>query len=233
MSRRQTSEKPEPSSSRLRAALYARVSVSNGSDSIPAQLEHCRAYAATEGFGIVAEFSDDGISGAKGDDERDGLAAAIAAIEDGQAGVIIAHRADRYARALHVQEAVYAAVWRAGGRVFEAIGGEILEDDPDDPYRTAMRQMAGVFAQLERGLIRARMQGGRRRAQAAGRHIGGHRPYGYTIDADSGNLTPLQSEQVVIARIRALRCGGAGIREIGREVGLHPEQIRRILARNA
>jgi DNA invertase Pin-like site-specific DNA recombinase len=218
----------DKASTPLRAAAYARVSVSNGSDSIPAQLEHCSAYATSKGFEIVAEFSDDGISGAKGDDERDGLAAAIAAIEDGQAEVIIAHRADRYARALHVQEAVYAAAWRAGARVFEVIGGEILEDDPDDPYRTAMRQMAGVFAQLERGLIRARMQGGRRRARAAGRHIGGHRPYGYAIDA-SGNLTPLQSEQVVIARIRALRDGGAGIRAIGREVGLHPEKIRRIL----
>jgi hypothetical protein len=32
---------------------------------------------------------------------------------------------------------------------------------------------------------------------------------------------------------RELRDEGAGIREIGREVNLHPEQVRRILARRA
>src|SRR4051794_5446570 len=150
-----------------RLVAYARVSVSNGSDSLEAQFEEIRAWAEREGWEIVAEFTDDGISGTRGEDEREGLAAAITAIVDGDADAICAHRADRYARALHVQEAIYAAVWRSEGRVFE-VAGEILRDDPDDPYRTAMRQMAGVFAELERNVIRSRMQRGRRRAKAAG-----------------------------------------------------------------
>jgi DNA invertase Pin-like site-specific DNA recombinase len=196
-----------------RLAAYARVSVSNGSDSLEAQLEEIRSWAQREGFEIVGEFTDDGISGVKGEDERDGLAAAISAIGDGEADAICAHRADRYARALHVQEAVYAAVWRASGRVFEVVGGEILEDDPDDPYRTAMRQMAGVFSQLERGMVRARMQRGRRRAKAAGRHIGGSAPYGYRV-AESGNLQPIAEEQENIARVVELRQSGETFRAI-------------------
>jgi hypothetical protein len=34
---------------------------------------------------------------------------------------------------------------------------EILEDDPEDPMRTAIRQIRCVFAELERGVIRQRM----------------------------------------------------------------------------
>ena len=65
------------------------------------------------------------------------------------------------------QEGVLAQVWASGGRAFSlGDGGEVLEDDPDDPIRTAVRQMRGVFAQLERGLIRQRMARGKK-AKAA------------------------------------------------------------------
>ncbi len=66
-----------------------------------------------------------------------------------------------------MQEAILAQAWAAGGRVFAADAGEILADDADDPMRIAMRQMMGVFAQLERGMIRARMARGKRRAGVA------------------------------------------------------------------
>ncbi|MFE2276646.1 hypothetical protein ACFXAE_05085 [Streptomyces sp. NPDC059454] len=39
--------------------------------------------------------------------------------------------------------------------------GEILPDDPKDPMRTAMRQMMGVFAQLDRGMTAAKLRSGR------------------------------------------------------------------------
>jgi len=45
--------------------------------------------------------------------------------------------------------------------------GEVERDEPDDPVRTAMRQMLGVFAQLEREMASstaapAKRRGGRR-----------------------------------------------------------------------
>ncbi len=42
-------------------------------------------------------------------------------------------------------------IWRDGGHAFSDDQAEILRDDPDDPMRTALRQMQGVFAQLDRG----------------------------------------------------------------------------------
>lgn len=229
MTPRQTSDHASGAPAPLRAVLYARTSAANGSDSLEAQLDHCRSYAATIGAEVVEEYADDGVSGAK--HERDGLSGALAAIVERRADLLVVHRLDRLARELHLQEAVLSRVWVAGGQVHEAVFGEIPQDDPDDPMRTFCRQVMGAAAQLERGLVRARLTGGKRRARAAGRHIGGRRaPFGFEV-ADSGNLTPLPSEQAIIRRARELREAGAGIREIGREVGLHPEQVRRILAR--
>jgi hypothetical protein len=59
---------------------------------------------------------------------------------------LILAKLDCLARSLTVQEAVLAKVWAAGGLVFAVDHGEVQPDDPDDPARTAFRQMMGVFA---------------------------------------------------------------------------------------
>lgn len=94
--------------------------------------------------------------------DREGLSCAIDAVERGEADGIVLARLDRLARALTIQEAILAHVWRSGGRVFCGDGGEVLPDDADDPMRTAMREMAGVFAQLDRAMITKRLRDGRR-----------------------------------------------------------------------
>jgi hypothetical protein len=45
-------------------------------------------------------------------------------------------------------------VWRLGGKLYSSESGEVLPDGADDPMRTAMRQMAGVFSELERRSLR-------------------------------------------------------------------------------
>src|SRR5205807_6454348 len=104
------------------------------------QAEAIERFAGAGGHTVVATWSDDGLSGAKEAAEREGLTSALAAVEDGADGLVL-YKLDRLARALTVQEAVLAQVWRGGGRVFTVDLGEVLPDDPDDPMRTAMRQM--------------------------------------------------------------------------------------------
>jgi DNA invertase Pin-like site-specific DNA recombinase len=99
-----------------------------------------------------------------------------------------------------------------GGSAFTADLGEVARDDPDDPMRTALRQMIGVVAQLERGMIAARLRAGRRAKAEVGGYAYGAPRYG--LRAEDGVLVADAAEQRAIARARELREDGASLREI-------------------
>jgi hypothetical protein len=138
-------------------------------------------------------------------------------------------RLDRLARALTVQEAALAVAWRAGGRVFTADAGEVLQDDPDDPMRTALRQVVGVFAELDRRMVVKRLRDGRKAKAADGRKATGAYPYGYA-GAGKGrtrDAAPDPKEQRAVALIAELRGAGRSYREIAAELdaaGLPPRR---------
>jgi DNA invertase Pin-like site-specific DNA recombinase len=193
----------------MRLVSYGRTSSLNGAgqDSLEAQAEHCRDWALAEDHEIVAVFEDEAMSGQLPVEQRPGLLAALMALEDGSADGLVMHRVDRLARELHVQEAALAQAWAAGDHVavFEAVEGEIKRDDPDDPHRTFLRQVLGAAAQLERGLVKARLQGGRRRKASKGGYIGGKVNAKYGYDLVDGVYIARDDQQQVIARIGALR----------------------------
>lgn len=231
----------------MRLASYLRTSTNgNGNgDSLAAQEDACRTWAKEHGHEVIAVQSDEGLSGGLGVADRPGLADALAAIEQGDVDGLIVHRLDRLAREMHVQEATLATVWAAGGRVFEAVEGEVPEDDPDDPMRRAMRQMAGVFAELERGMIRARLRSGRKRKRERGGYTGGPTvPFGYRVEGQGAEarLVPDDREQQVVERVMALRAEGLTLKLTAAELNRmdvappsgkgrwHPATIRRVLA---
>lgn len=75
----------------MKLVVYARTSTRNGasSDSLGAQEQACRDWAAANGHEVVAAYRDDGLSGALGVDQRPGLAAALLALEDGGADGLV------------------------------------------------------------------------------------------------------------------------------------------------
>jgi DNA invertase Pin-like site-specific DNA recombinase len=118
-------------------------------------------------------------------------------------------------------------------------GGEILEDDPDDPMRTAIRQMRGVFAQLERGLIRQRMAKGRREKRAQGGYVAGSPRFG--MKARDKTLVVHEEEAEIIAGMKAMRDQGLSLRAIVRQLEAegvaskrrarwHPTTVARLLS---
>lgn len=233
----------------MRLVAYCRTSTHNGggSDSLQAQEDACREWATAHGHDVVLAFRDDALSGALGIEERPGLHASLVALDDGEADGLVVHRPDRLARELHVQEVALAHAWAAGPdvRVFEAAeGAEIMRDDPSDPQRRFLRQVMGAAAELERGLIKARLQGGRRRKAQRGGYIGGarlHRRYGYTL-TPAGDYVPIAEEQATIARMAALREVGASWKAVADTLNAegveppsgarwYPATCRRILVR--
>jgi DNA invertase Pin-like site-specific DNA recombinase len=200
----------------VRLIGYVRVSVSGEGDSLAAQEEAIHRWAERLGHEVVAVERDVGASGTLEVAERAGLARALLAVRDRRAEGIVAHRVDRLSRRLTVQEAVLAEVWKAGGCAFTVDGGEVPRDDADDPYRTFVRQVMGAAAELERGLVVARMQGGRRRKRSLGGHVGGNAPYGFRVEGKGrdARLVPVPDEQAVICEVRRMRSRGLALREI-------------------
>ena len=211
--------KPRPPA--LRAVAYVRVSTDRQADEgfgLTVQREAVRRWAKNAGHRLVAVLSDEGLSGSLPAAARPGLTAALDMIRRGEAHVLVTPKLDRLARTLSVQEAALASVWAHGGRVFLP-DGEVLQDDPDDPMRTAMRQMMGVFSQLERGMITARLRAGRAAKAAAGGFAYGSPPYGWRADKTApGGLAPVPAEQLVIRRLVAWRDEGVAMREMARRL---------------
>jgi DNA invertase Pin-like site-specific DNA recombinase len=214
----------------VRIVGYLRVSTQRQADEGPGlevQEQAIRAWAVAEGHQLIACYRNGGESGANGIDTRIGLHEALTALAGGRAGGLVVARLDRLAGDLSVQEGILAWVWKHGGRVFACDAGEVLQE-PEDPLRGAMRQMVGVFAQLERGMTAARMRAGRRRKAARGGFAYGAPPYGKR--AVAGELVDDPAEQRVVARIRELHTGGVSLRQIARTLnaeGVRPRRGRR------
>jgi DNA invertase Pin-like site-specific DNA recombinase len=209
----------------MKAIGYIRVSSVTQLDGygLDAQEQDAKKCARAHGLKLIEVVRDEGISGSMEAVDRSGLAEALARIESGEAQVLIVARLDRLARRLTIQEAALAQVWRHGGRVIACDQGEVAHDDPDDPMRTAMRQMMGVFAQLERGMIVARLRRGRQVKKDLGGYAHGRPPYGFR--AEAGELVPVDEQQAVISRARKLSRDGQSLRQIAQTLdneGHHP-----------
>ena len=198
---------------------------------------------------VVAWCADEGKSGVLGVDARPGLAEVLAMIDNGDAEGLIVRDLDRLAREITVQEAVIGHVWLLDhAAVFTSVPPqEVPRDDPDDPMRTAMRKMAGVFGELERMLVAKRLRDGRRAKAAAGGHATGSTPYGWrsakrSSENPAGALVPVPIEQTALTRMTELREAGESTRRIAAKLTAegHPTKrggtwssatVSRILAR--
>ena len=209
----------------LKAIGYVRVSSVTQLDGygLDAQEQDVRKCSKAHDLKVIEVLRDEGISGSTESVDRPGLNEALVRIEAGEAQVLIVPRLDRLARRLTIQEAALAQVWKHGGRVIACDQGEVAHDDPDDPMRTAMRQMMGVFAQLERGMIVARLRRGRQVKKDLGGYAQGRPPYGFR--AEAGALVPVEEEQAAISRARELSKRGKSLRQIAQALdseGHHP-----------
>lgn len=174
---------------------------------LEAQAANIAKWTDANGHSVIATCRDEGVTGTIA--ERPALADALNLIEDGSAIGLVVASLDRLARELHGQEAILSKVWAMGGRVFLPDHGELLQDDPDDPMRTAMRQMAGVFAQLDRAMLVKRMRDGKRaKRNATGGKTDGRYPYGYN------RTGPIPHEQEALSYMRDARAAGLTWKQI-------------------
>ncbi len=107
--------------------------------------------------------------------------------------------------------------------------------------RTAMRQMMGVFSQLERSMLTARMRAGRKMKSEKGGNAYGGPPLGFK--AQDGTLVVDSDEQETVHRIQELRGEGKSLRTIAavleaeghmpkRSTRWHPQTLAAVLKRS-
>jgi DNA invertase Pin-like site-specific DNA recombinase len=160
----------------MRAALYLRVS--RDSQTTENQRIMLTKLADHRGFKIVKEYEDQGISGGKGRDKRPAFDQMLKDAMRRRFDVCLVWSMDRLGRSvLHVAQAM-AELDAAG----VALISEQQGIDATGPFGRAMMQMATVFAELERSMIRSRVMAGLDRVRAEGKKTLGRPQVGRTVE---------------------------------------------------
>lgn len=190
------------------AAIYARVSTSV--QTTDNQLRELRTVAERNGWEIVGEFVDHGISGGKGRDKRPQFDALLKAAVRREFDVVMSWSVDRLGRSLQDLVGCLGELHSKGVDLFlhqQAI-------DTTTPSGKALFGMLGVFAEFERSIIQGRVKSGLARARAQGKTLG--RPQ---VAAD------------VEAQITELRAAGLGMHKAAARAGVSVSVVQRIEGR--
>ena len=190
-----------------KVALYSRVSTDN--QTTENQLLELREVAARNGWVVVQEFTDQGISGAKGRDQRPAFDALIKAAMRKEFDLIASWSVDRLGRSLQDLVAFLSDIHAKQVDLYLHQQGM----DTSTPSGKALFQMMGVFAEFERAMIQERVKAGLQRAKAQGKRLG--RP---TVTPD------------IEDRILALREQGMGKIKIAKTLGIGVSVVQRLTA---
>lgn len=164
----------------VKAISYLRTSsasnVGSDKDSDRRQREAIAAFASRSGFIIVDEFYDAAVSGADPIEARPGFSALLDRIESNGVRTVLVEDASRFARDLVTQELGILLLIGRGVCVLTASGDDLTATD--DPFKVAMRQIAGSFAQLEKARLVAKLKAARdRKRRDTGRKVEGRKSH--------------------------------------------------------
>ena len=186
-----------------RCAVYYRVSTTE--QTTENQRLAVRSYAERQGWKIVKEYEDAGVSGAAHD--RKALGRLRADCAKGRFDVVVVWKFDRMARSTaHLLETL--ALFQRHGVDFVSVTEAV---DTTTPAGRMLMVLVGAFAEFERDVCRERVKAGVARAQAAGTHCGRPRK-GFDV-----------------AKAMALRAQGWGWRRVAKNVGVSYGTVRRTL----
>ena len=149
----------------MKAALYARVSTTNGQDPTM-QTRELKEYCERRGWKIVGEYVDTGFSGAK--EKRPELDRLMADAHRRRFDAVVVWKFDRFARSVsHLLRAL--ETFKALGIEFVSLSEQV---DTSTPMGKMVFTVLGAVAELERSLIAERVRAGLRNARAKGKKLG-------------------------------------------------------------
>jgi DNA invertase Pin-like site-specific DNA recombinase len=147
-----------------RIAIYTRVSTDQ--QTTENQRRELLTVAERNGWEVVAEFTDQGISGTKGREQRPGYDALMKAIARKEIDMVASWAVDRLGRSLQNLVGFLTEINAKGVDLY--LHQQAL--DTSTPSGRAMFGMLSVFADFEREMIRSRIMAGLQRStKKAGR----------------------------------------------------------------
>lgn len=191
----------------MRVALYLRVSTAE--QTVENQEVVLRAVADKRGWTIVGVYRDEAISGAKGRDKRPGFDRLWKDAARRKFDLVAAWSVDQLGRSL-ADVATFMVDLRGYG-VDLYLDKQAV--DTTTPSGRALLQVAGVFAEWEREMIRERTIAGQARAKAAGVRFG--RP---TIPSDKA--------EAIVADLKL----GVGVVKLAKVHGVGVGTVQRLKA---
>ena len=149
-----------------RVALYLRVSTDG--QTVDNQRRELQAVARRNGWEVVAEDEDNGVSGAKGRDHRPGYDALCVAVTRREIDLVAAWSVCRLGRSLTHLVTFLGELQAKGCDLYLHVQGL----DTSTPAGRAMFGLLSVFSEFERAMVSERTRAGMARARAAGKHLG-------------------------------------------------------------
>ena len=175
-----------------KAVIYSRVSTNE--QTVENQLRVLREVAEKRGLEVVREISDEGISGAKGRNERQGFDELIKGSVKNEWDIILVWDVSRLGRSLKHLVSFLEDIQSARCDMYIHQSGI----DTSTASGKMMFGMLSVFSEFERSMIRERVIAGQQRAKSEGKHIG--RPTNVN-DGIINAVYQLRQNNVPISRI--------------------------------
>ena len=182
----------------MKVVLYLRVS--DKSQNPENQRNELMEVARRNGWTVINEYCDHGISGAKGRDKRPAFDEMIKSGLRKEYDLVMFWAVDRASRNLtDLVQMMDDFSAKNVGMYFHQ-----QSIDSTTPSGRAMLQMAGVFAQFERSMLKERILAAHNRARAEGKTIG----------------RPSMLNDGIVASVKFMREQGLGIKRISKELGI-------------
>lgn len=206
-----------------KALGYIRVStdeqVKHG-QGLEIQRKEIKEYCKKNKIKLLEIFEDAGISGANDINKRKGLNSALEYCKKNDINKLLITKMDRLARDVYIQ------LWLE--KELKICDVEIVSINEDnlngsDYMTVAMRQMVGVFAQLEKNRIADRLLSGRRnKAEEKKQKASGNCPIGYRYQYNDSNSNPIvvidEERATVVKEIYKLYLIGDSIQKIAEKL---------------
>jgi len=193
----------------MRAAIYLRVS--RDDQTTENQRLVLERVADHRGWTIVQTYEDAGISGAKGRDQRPAIDAMLKDAVRRRFDILMVWSIDRLGRSvLHVANALAK---------FDAAGIRLYCDregiDSSTPMGRAMIQIASVFGEQERSMLRSRVLAGLERVRQQGKKLG--RPK-VPLKIENAIRTHLSAGNGILKVAALVGCGSGTVQRVKREM---------------